>query len=123
MQRGRHIVLLRSFSALVVCAVCLALWGCDSFDFYGLLSGTGSHSPSGAALAISPLSATLSVSASCTFTASGGTPPYRFSVVSGAGAIDQDTGVYTAPTTPSTDTVAVSDAAGATAEARATSVE
>ncbi len=123
MRRGRHIVLPGRFPVFAVCAVCLALWSCDSFDFYGLLSGTGSHAPTGGVLAISPLSATLSVDASCTFTASGGSPPYRFSVVSGTGAIDPGTGVYMAPSAPSTDTVAVSDSAGATAEARATSVQ
>lgn len=39
-----------------------------------------------------------------------------------AGTIDQGTGVYTAPSVPSSDTIRVSDAAGATADARAISV-
>jgi hypothetical protein len=97
----------------------LALSTCDTFDFYGLISGktTGPSGP----LAISPLSATLSAGAACTFTASGGTPPYRFTVV-GSGTIGDKSGVYTAPLSGASDVVQVSDAAGGLAEASAISV-
>ncbi len=113
----------RRLTTLVVCLLVSTLFGCDTFDFYGLLSETGAHGPGGGPVAISPLSVTVMVNAACTFTASGGTPPYRFSVVSGSGTIDAGTGVYTAPAVPSSDTIQVSDAAGGTAQARALSVQ
>ena len=109
---------------LVLCLLSVMLWSCDSFSFSELLSGTGAHGPGGGPLAISPLSTTVVVSQTVAFTASGGTPPYRFSVTSvpASGTIDSGTGVYRAPSVPSADTIQVSDAAGATAEARALSV-
>lgn len=100
--------------------LCLSLSTCDTFDFYGLIYGKPSAIAVGQ-LAISPLNATLTVNATCTFTASGGTPPYRFSVT-GTGAIDAGTGVYKAPAAPASDAVQVSDATGGVAEARAASV-
>ena len=102
--------LTRRLGLLAIGALCLALSTCDNFDFYGLISGTATGS-AGGKLAISPLSATVSVNATCTFTASGGAPPYKFSVV-GSGTIDPGTGVYTAPSGSSSDAVQVSDAAG-----------
>jgi hypothetical protein len=101
----------------------LALAGCDSFDFYGLLSGAGAQGPTPGTLAISPVNVTVTVNQACTFTATGGVSPYTFSVASGSGTIDAKTGVYTAPTTPSSDAIDVTDSAGATAEARAATVE
>jgi hypothetical protein len=44
------------------------------------------------------------------FTASGGTPLYSYSVVSGSGFINGSTGDYTAPITLGTETVRVTDA-------------
>jgi hypothetical protein len=112
-------------SALFLAALCLlslALSSCDSFDFYGLLSGAGGPGQTGGALAITPVSVVVSVGQACTFTATGGAPPYTFSVVSGSGTIDSGTGVYSAPAIPSSDAIDVTDSAGATAEARAVTV-
>ena len=111
----------RILTLLPLFALSLALWGCDSFDFYGLLGGPG-PGPPGGSLTISPVSVTVTVNGTCVFTATGGTPPYRFSVTSGSGTINAGTGVYTAPGAPSSDAIQVSDAAGGTAEARAVSV-
>ena len=102
--------LTRRLGLLALGVLCLGLSTCDNFDFYGLISGMASGS-AGGPLAISPLSATVTVNATCTFTASGGTPPYKFSVT-GSGTIDPGTGVYTAPAAPSSDSVQVSDTAG-----------
>lgn len=60
-------------------------------------------------LAISPFAKTMTVSGSTIFTASGGVPPYVYSV-SGGGVIDSATGSYTAPAIPGTATVTVMDA-------------
>jgi hypothetical protein len=109
-RTGRRCNLPRSAGLLALGLLCLALSTCDNFDFYGLISGMASGS-AGGPLAISPLSATVTVNATCTFTASGGTPPYKFSVT-GSGTIDPGTGAYTAPAAPSSDSVQVSDTAG-----------
>ena len=128
MQKNIHTRLRRRFGmrkhlgVLALCILSLALTSCDTFDFYGLLSRAGTPGPTGGPLAISPLSVMVLVNGTCTFTASGGTPPYRFSVILGSGTIDAGTGVYTAPVAPSSDTILVSDAASGTAEARAVSV-
>lgn len=106
----------RGVRFLVVGFLCLSLFTCDTFDFYGVISGKPSGTASGP-LAISPVSATVTVDATLTFTASGGTPPYRFSVT-GSGTIDPGTGIYRAPALPSSDAVQVSDSVGGVAEAR-----
>jgi hypothetical protein len=109
----------RCLGFLALGFLCLALSTCDNFDFYGIISGktTGSSGQ----LAISPLSATIAVNKACTFMATGGTPPYRFTVV-GSGTIGEKSGVYMAPSSGSSDAVQVSDAAGGLAEASAVSV-
>lgn len=121
-SRHRAAALTR-LGVLGVCLLSLALLSCDTFDFYGLISGTETHDTTGGPLAVSPLTATVIVNGTCTFTASGGTPPYRFSIVSGSGTINAETGVYTAPAAPSSDPIQVGDAAGGTAEARAVTVQ
>jgi hypothetical protein len=72
------------------------------------------------ALSISPASVDLQVGQTQTFTPGGGAPPYTFSLLtnnSGA-TINASTGLYTAGSTPSvTDTVRLTDDAGATVDA------
>jgi hypothetical protein len=73
-----------------------------------------------APLAINPATITLPTGSpqTVTFTASGGTSPYVFSVRSGDGTINAQTGVYTVAAGASgTTVVRVTDAAGRTAEA------
>ncbi len=113
----------RRLCVLALAAFALTVTGCDSFELLTLISGSGSSQIGGGALEISPLSATLSVGTRCTFAASGGGPPYRFSVASGGGAVDPETGVYTAPLAPSTAVVRVTDAQGAIAEATVDTVQ
>jgi hypothetical protein len=109
----------RRVCVLLLCLISVALTGCDNFDFYGLLSGTGAIGPTGGLPVISPRSVTVTVNGTCIFTASGGTPPYRFTVVSGSGTIDPGTGAYTAPGAPSSDDIQVVDAVGGWDDARA----
>lgn len=54
------------------------------------------------------------------FVAAGGVPPYQYSVISGKGKIDGESGLYTAPQTASEETVQVKDSAGNTADAKIT---
>jgi hypothetical protein len=63
------------------------------------------------ALAISPTSGTVSPLNNLLFSATGGTPPYTFLVMSGFGTITQ-AGLFTADSSTGLTTVAVRDAAG-----------
>jgi len=74
-------------------------------------------------LAISPTSASVATSASTIFSASGGSPPYVFSLATNGsgGTINASSGAYTAGTKAGvTDTVGVTDAAGGTSNATIT---
>lgn len=71
-------------------------------------------------LSISPVTFTLAVDNNKTFLANGGTAPYTFSVLSGGGSINSSTGAYTAPSTPGSAVVRVTDNVGATADSNVT---
>lgn len=75
------------------------------------------------ALSIAPAAVNLLTNGSQTFSGSGGVTPYIYSVVSGGGSINSSTGAYTAPATPASVVVRVSDALGNTADANATVVD
>jgi PKD repeat protein len=75
------------------------------------------------AMAIAPVTKTLLVGTSSSFGASGGVPPYAFSVVTGgAGGTIDSSGAYTAPASAGTDTVRVADSIGNAASAAVTVV-
>ena len=68
-----------------------------------------------APLAIGPEPATVDAASTITMTASGGIPGgsgYAFTKVSGVGDVDEATGVYTAPATPGSAVVRVTDSIG-----------
>lgn len=69
---------------------------------------------------ISPLSATLAVNNLQTFTATGGTPPYTYSISSGSGSILPTTGGYTAAGVAGAAIVRVTDSVGFYSEALVT---
>ncbi len=69
------------------------------------------------ALAISPSAISLNVNGSVTFSSTGGTSPYTYSLVTGSGTINATTGAYTAPALAGTDTIRVTDSVGATSDA------
>lgn len=72
------------------------------------------------ALQISPISVSIETNQTLDFAASGGVPEYAFSVVSGGGSVESDTGLYTAPAVAGSATVRVEDASGAFADAEVT---
>jgi|GEM_PF-6695818 len=74
-----------------------------------------------AALLISPVSITLNVDDSTTFSATGGTSPYNFAILSGSGNIDAG-GTYTAPGATGTDIIRLSDDDGTISDAVVTIV-
>src|SRR4051812_26155865 len=93
------------------------LAGCKTSDF----NATSGSSSSSAGYSMLPPSFTLVVGESKTFTSSGGTAPYAFSISTNlsGGTIDAN-GVYTAgPTSGVTDTLLVTDANGRAASATA----
>jgi hypothetical protein len=71
-------------------------------------------------LALSATSASVDVRGSFPFTATGGVPPYRFYLVSGAGSINLSSGIYVAPQAAGTAQIAVEDATGNDAYANIT---
>lgn len=71
----------------------------------------------GDTLTISPKSVTVNFGEKYTFTASGGSGDYTFSVTSGDGEVDSETGEFTAPNSTETDKVTVTDSNGDTATA------
>jgi hypothetical protein len=104
-----------------VCLSAVLVTGCGNFFLSDLLDDPSAGG--GGPLSISPISATLLVDTSCVFTADGGDPPYVFSVQSGGGSIDADSGIYKAPLTPGSAIIQVRDDNGDTSEAEAIYIE
>ncbi len=71
----------------------------------------------GSALSMSPSSTTMNVLTSVTFSASGGTGGYRYSILDGGGTINSTSGRYTAPSVPASVTLQVRDSSGQVATA------
>jgi hypothetical protein len=91
-------------------AALIAPGACNIASFYSTLGNK-------AQLLVSPAAASVPANGSVTFSASGGAPPYVFSVTSGSGSIGASTGVYTATTTPGAAIVQVKDSQGSVATA------
>ena len=92
-------------AALILLLALIVLTGCKDFSFFSELGIKGT-------LKLSPSSVTVIPDASVTFSASGGNPPYTFSVVSGLGTVDPATGEYIAPSVETTAVIMVTDNAG-----------
>src|SRR6201996_4677068 len=82
--------------------------------------GASTAPPTGSPLTLSPVTTTVGAGTSETFVASGGQPPYSYSVASGTGAIDSTSGVFTAPSAAGSATLKVTDAGGQNATAAVT---
>ncbi len=94
---------------LFMLVLTLVFVGCDGFllaDQYGPVSEDGE-------LTLRPSIATVGLSGTMTYSASGGLTPYRFSVSDDSlGTMNQDTGVFTANGTMGSTAVWVQDAEG-----------
>jgi hypothetical protein len=75
-------------------------------------ASTSATTSSAGVVIISPSSQTISPSASLQYSATGGTPPYTYSVASGGGSISSTTGLYMAPSAGATVEIAVEDSVG-----------
>lgn len=73
-------------------------------------------------LSISPISITMGINLTQTFTGAGGVGARTFALSSGTGSIDSVSGLYTAPSSATTDIVQVSDTIGNVATATITVV-
>jgi hypothetical protein len=114
MKTNRTLLLFPAFLVLLA----LALAGCKDFSFYGVLGDRIDDTP----LQIAPAAASVAeVSGLLSFSASGGVPPYSYSVIpgTGTGSIVAATGAFTAGTVGSV-TVRVTDSKGRTGDARST---
>lgn len=95
---------------IVIFCICLffpLLYSCDDFSLYSLKSGTEP-------LAIYPNDIDIGFGETCTFTGSGGEPPYSFSMspnLVSFGTIDEETGEYTAPNNKITVHIILTDSA------------
>ena len=107
---------------MIVCGI-FVVAGCDDFSFYGLIDDARDRRDTGLALQISPISATVPAGADLLFSATGGTRPYTYALVRGNGSVDPESGVYTAPATPSVDIVRLIDADGTSVDSQIVVVE
>ena len=108
--RARSVV--RVSLALLICTAAVS---CVPWQLSEVLDG-----PQGKALALAPASTVLLAGSSLTFSASGGIPPYTYTVVSGSGAtLDPNTGAF-ASVTAGTVVVSVTDKTGNSRQATVT---
>lgn len=73
-----------------------------------------------AGLGISPAAVTLAVNNTRTFSATGGSAPFTYSIVSGGGTVNSSTGLYTAPASAGSAVVRVTDSLSATSDSTVT---
>lgn len=101
----------------IVAATAVFFAGCSGGAGVGLSAGGGgtggkiSNTAIAPTLSISPTFQVLYTRDSFSFSASGGNAPYTFSLVSGVGSISSD-GAYSAPTSPGSAVVRVTDSGG-----------
>ncbi len=104
---------MRSFIKTVsTLALCVSLSGC--------LVLMNANSPPGVAPSISPSTNTVAVGNSFSFTASGGSAPYTYSITSGLGSINAESGMFTAGGSAGTVEVKVTGADGSSSTALVT---
>jgi len=111
MRKNRALLLLPALLVLLA----LTLSGCKDFSFYGVLGDRIDDTP----LQISPAAVSVAEGGTLTFTATGGKPPYSFSVFSGPGSFVAGTGDFAA-TTSGAVTVRVTDTRGRRSDAEVT---
>jgi len=91
MKRRTRETRVRRTSILGLLLLTLVLASCKEGSFYAALGDQIAKTT----LSIAPTAATITDLSSLTFSASGGTPPYTFSIVSGPGSINSSMGLFT----------------------------
>jgi hypothetical protein len=107
----------RKITSVLTSLLLAALTGCGGSGGAG---GGSTSGPPPLALTLSPTAPAMNPGTSQTFTATGGSPPYTYSLQSGPGAINATAGVYSAPQVPGTAVIAVADTKGASAQTTVT---
>lgn len=107
------LILLVYFSS---CDATIANW----IGSRGFKGSPESSSPTSSVLALTPTIYTLAVNNTRAFVASGGVPPYTYSVVSGGGSIGASSGIYIAGASAGSATIKVQDSVGSEATATIT---
>ncbi len=117
------------WSGMHISKAVLPLFAVSVFVFIGvscsppilrpLLEGKSGSAWAGA-LAIHPAAVSVNEGSTVNFTATGGAGDYSYSLVSGSGVIDTQSGAYQASLTPGIERVRVSDGHGGSAEAQIT---
>lgn len=122
MRRQAHVVLEKILRLSFVFGF-LLIGGCDNFVLYDTLEPDSlAQNSTSDPLAIVPANVAVTVKEQVSFAAAGGKPEYRFSITSGGGSIEADTGLYTAPAQVGGAAVRVSDSLNNTASAIVTIV-
>lgn len=106
-------------SLLVMSLATILLSACSSGSSPTSFATT-SMASTASGVQINPSVQTVQEGGQFQFSATGGLPPYTFSVVSGEGSIDSSTGVYSAPGNPGSAQISVQDSTGSTAYATVT---
>ena len=110
-MKYRYLIVLISSFLLVL------LFSCgQTFSLRELVDG-----PDGKALAVSPSSGTVQINGSLLIVASGGIPPYRYTILSGSGNMDDN--LFTALSTPGGVTIRTTDDVGSTQDTILTIVD
>jgi hypothetical protein len=94
----------------------LATLACNRKTSPSNLSSGINETPTPSSLTLTTSSTTINVNQTNQFTANGGVPPYVYSVVSGGGIINSQTGSYSAPSQAASVVVRVTDTEEAVAE-------
>lgn len=92
MKRRARKLNVRRTSRIGFLLLILVFASCKQGTFYAALGDQIAYTP----VIIAPAAATLLLGSSLTFSASGGVPPYTYSVVSGTGWLNGSTGIFTA---------------------------
>jgi hypothetical protein len=119
--RGRHTSQFSGFRegltilSLFLLSGCMTTGSSSSASSSTVPTPTTTAATETATIIIFPSTVTLNPGASLQFSSTGGTAPYSYSVTSGGGSINPNTGLYTAPSAASDVQILVTDADNNTA--------
>lgn len=110
---------LKFFGGIIFALLAIALSGCtqapglNNSDYgYDGIGGSGYDLASSGSLSIVPGNSVVGLNGSIQLSATGGIPPYAFSITSGAGTLNEDNGLFTASSSAGTVKIEVRDLRG-----------
>ncbi|MDR3608674.1 MAG: hypothetical protein P4M08_15025 [Oligoflexia bacterium] len=107
---------------ILVCTACTLASACmpTNTGYVAFSTATSGSVSTSAALTLTPSQQTIAPGASLQLVASGGLAPYTYSIISGQGSINSSTGIYTAPSTPTSVQINAVDTTGVSGSATVT---